>query len=722
MNTTFFRVPMKPAGGMPTYQQQQPAAEPGAGVSARLSDAAGAIYQQGANQRAKGLDTLGQGIQQAAKAGYDLYTDYQTSKAKDAWLQYKQGAQKLQADLNTLQGKDAVDPQNGVEAKIKAWREQRRQEISKNLGGMAAGQFARAADSTDAGMDAWATGKVHAEKVNYGNEQSAAYIQLRQNEALANADNPAAMEALLREIDTEISDNMAPRNGWDATIIQAKQQAIRQKTLTQAISDKIAGEQLGAANNLLKIYGPQLGGAAEGLRAHLNATSRELDARERAKRAERQDDVHSRARDAIKAWETGQDSPTAPSRQEVLSAYGAEKGPRFWSMLENYRQFGDDMKTLGAMTPEQQNKLYEKRTPIPGDGFASAQEGHERLARAIKADQEWRRKDPVNYLLAKDNEVQTAFKAWQDSPSPENTQSYVMKLRSGAAARGMRQSLSEAQPVLTKEAAENLAWRISNSDKPAEAIIQQKNAWGDYWPSVERQLVQDNKMPGGLRVIAAGMDAQSGNLLASTFRNPKFIEQSRDALGLTKFKAKELHQTVQSELAPFVATLRAQGDLEAESRLTDSTERLTMTYMLQGFDMKEAAKKSAKDVALNQYGIHGSYRVPAGKDLDTISKGADNALLELTSNPDILTLPQLRGVSPEYIRRAYRGSLHRDASWVTAPDESGLMLYAGGKNVFYANGKPVFLTWEDLEKSSKNDKRILANPADVLKNYVPGVW
>lgn len=281
MNSSF-RVPVKAGGGMPTYQQQQPYPTPGVDTSARLSDSATHIYQQGADQQAKGLEKLGQGLEQAAKTGYDLYTDYQTSKAKDAWLQYKQGAEAQKAELNTLVGQQAIDKENGVSARIEKWKQAKKEELTKNLGDMARGLFERAASDVDSHLTNWGIGKTHVETVNYGNEQSAAYIQLRQNEALANADNPAALKALFNEIDTEISGNMAPRNGWDATIIQAKQQTIRQKTLMEAITERIKGEQLGQANALINAWGADLGGHANVLKAQVNAKGRELEARARA--------------------------------------------------------------------------------------------------------------------------------------------------------------------------------------------------------------------------------------------------------------------------------------------------------------------------------------------------------------------------------------------------------------------------------------------------------
>ena len=281
MNMNSFRVPIKPGGGMPTYQQQQQYPTPGVDTSARLSDTAAQIYQQGAAQQAQGMEKLGQGLEQASKAGYDLYTDYQTTQAKDAWLQYKQGAQKLQAQLGSLSGKDAIDDKNGVIAQMKTWREQTRAEVAGRLGGMAAGLFDRAASETDATLDSWATGKVHAEGINYGNATSKAHISLAQNQALADAASPAAFGAQLGVIKAEL-ENIARRSGYDDAWVEAGLQDIRQKTLIQAISDSIAGEQLGKANSIIKDNAPLLGGHVDALRAKAAAKGRELEARSRA--------------------------------------------------------------------------------------------------------------------------------------------------------------------------------------------------------------------------------------------------------------------------------------------------------------------------------------------------------------------------------------------------------------------------------------------------------
>lgn len=366
MNNSF-RVPVKAGAGMPTYQQQQPYPTPGVDTSARLSDSAAQIYQQGADQQAKGMEKLGQGLEQASKAGYDLYTDYQTSKAKDAWLQYKQGAQKLQAQLGSLAGKDAVDDKNGVVAQLKSWREQARGEISGKLGSMAAGLFDRAASETDATLDAWATGKVHSEAINYGNATSKANISLAQDQAVADAANPAAFGKQMGVVKAEL-ENMAKRSGYDDAWVQASLQDVQQKTLTQAISDKIAGEQLGTANNMIKAYGPLLGGNADALRARANAKGRELEARARADAAQAETAALKGKVDAFNSDTAGMSDA---EKLDVLDkTYGGDAKNK-----KVYRAILDDVAYEAGAKADLRNKAQAIRLRGIEDSLAEAAKG-----------------------------------------------------------------------------------------------------------------------------------------------------------------------------------------------------------------------------------------------------------------------------------------------------------------------------------------------------------
>lgn len=289
MNSSF-RVPFKPAARAPEYQRQQAYPVPGLNANARLSDSAAGIARQTiaaqqdfADQQAKQLDFLGKNVTKAAETAHDLYVDYETSKAKDAYLQYRQAAAQKQAELDTgLQGKDAIDEKTGVQAQLSAWREQARAAAAQSTGGGIAGSlFERAAAEVDSNMDVWATQKVHRAAVDYGNATSKANIALKQNEALALAGDPFEFGKRMGVIKAEY-EAMAKRSGYGAEWVEASLQDVRQKTLIQAISDAISGEQLGNANAMIKAYGSQLGGAAEGLRARVSAKGRELEARARA--------------------------------------------------------------------------------------------------------------------------------------------------------------------------------------------------------------------------------------------------------------------------------------------------------------------------------------------------------------------------------------------------------------------------------------------------------
>lgn len=275
-----FRVPdNRSAARMPEYQRQN-FATPGADVSARLSDAAAGIYERGADQTGRQLMALGGAVQQSAKVGNELYVDYQTSKAKEAWLTYKQEAAKKQAELAILQGKNALG-ESGVEAQLRQWQQAARENLSKNLGGMATKLFDNAAAQTDAGLDSWAVGKVHAEALRYENKTSEAHISLLQDEALANANDPAELAKRMSGIKGELK-AIAGRSGLDETWINAEFKSDQQKILTKAIADRIEGEQMGEAASLIRTYGSELGGTAETLKARFRAKGRELEARARA--------------------------------------------------------------------------------------------------------------------------------------------------------------------------------------------------------------------------------------------------------------------------------------------------------------------------------------------------------------------------------------------------------------------------------------------------------
>ena len=270
------------SGTLPTYQGNGQAYAPGAGVSARLSDAGGRLAGEAAQESARGLANLAKAGDRAVQVGINAYEDYQMARARDAFNKYQQEEMELRARLNTLKGQNALGDE-GVEAQLGRWRTGARQRFAEELGtnSVASLMFGRAADRQDAETDAWAIGKVDRECTAYANGVDEAAIINATNKAMQDPMNHAAVGEAVGTIRATY-ESMARRNGWDASYRDAKFGEARQKMFGEMIVNAIQAEDLGTARSLLKIHGADLGGLKGTLEARIQAKGRELASRARA--------------------------------------------------------------------------------------------------------------------------------------------------------------------------------------------------------------------------------------------------------------------------------------------------------------------------------------------------------------------------------------------------------------------------------------------------------
>lgn len=270
------------SGALPTYQGNGQVYAPGAGVSARLSDASGRLAGEAAQESARGLANLAKAADRAVQVGINAYEDYQVARAKDAFNKYQQEEMELRARLNTLKGQNALGDE-GVEAQLGRWRTGARQRFAEELGtnSVASLMFGRAADRQDAETDAWAIGKVDRERTAYANGVDEAAIINATNKAMQDPMDHAAVGEAVGTIRATY-ESMARRNGWDASYRDAKFGEARQKMFGEMITNAIQAEDLGTARSLLKIHGADLGGLKGTLEARIQAKGRELASRARA--------------------------------------------------------------------------------------------------------------------------------------------------------------------------------------------------------------------------------------------------------------------------------------------------------------------------------------------------------------------------------------------------------------------------------------------------------
>lgn len=525
----------------------------------------------------------------------------------------------------------------------------------------------------------------------YGRQQKSAWeesvlqgdIEEFQKVVAQNYNNPELIEFSRDALRQRIA---GMRPGMDNRALFSR---LDSQTAGSIIEGYLAHDNIRGARGALDKYRDLLGGEVNRVEASIASHARALESRARARQAEARLDISARIQDSMAAWGQGQEAPTAPTRAEVMAAYG-EKGEAVWREVEAGRQYGADMQAIGTMTSEQQRQLLEERKPVPGEGYADAMKRYVLLENAVQKDNELRQEDPGAYLVLRDAGVKSALDAFSKASTPENAKAYARAVRAGMEARGM--DFDSGTPLLPKRQADAMAGSIVRSEDPAGQLAGLQQTFGKDWPAVERQIVQGNKLPSAMRVMAGGMETEDGRLLMDSYRNKDFTKQSEASLNV---KEADVRVTVRGKLEDMLATVRAQGDLSMDAALVDSATRLTLTYMQRGDDMDDAVSKAVQAVGGDRYSYRDSYRIPVTLDADKVAYGARRALRDVALG-DTLTTPRAVSLPQGYVDESFAATVRREGTWVTMPDESGLQLFALGRPVRDKDGKPIVKTWDEL--------------------------
>lgn len=121
-----------------------------------------------------------------------------------------------------------------------------------------------------------------------------------------------------------------------------------------------------------------------------------------------------------------------------------------------------------------------------------------------------------------------------------------------------------------------------------------------------------------------------------------------------------------------------------------------MIYYREGDAPERAAARAYRNVLGREYTMMETYRVPNEYVADQISSEAELLLQSMTG--DGFAIPRsLSGLSPEHAKSAYMSVLLEQGYWVTASDESGLMLYDGDRRpVMTTKWEPAVFTWAEI--------------------------
>lgn len=207
------RVPEKRAGGIPKYRQQAVYdTTPGANLSARLSDNAGGIAAQGAREGWQAVSNTGKAVQVAAKVGFDLYSEYNRTKAMEAYNSFQES---MQGDLygeNGIFNRKGEKALNAVPDAEKLLRE-RASEFSRDLGGMGKDIFETQVGTYNRQLlpqvQRHETSQFNEWRVNTAKTRA----ELAKNAALENYGDPEVFAQKVQESGVAIME-IANINGW----------------------------------------------------------------------------------------------------------------------------------------------------------------------------------------------------------------------------------------------------------------------------------------------------------------------------------------------------------------------------------------------------------------------------------------------------------------------------------------------------------------------------
>ena len=420
--------------------------------------------------------------------------------------------------------------------------------------------------------------------------------------------------------------------------------------------------------------------------------------------------------------------------QDFVDAYGGDTA----TAMKAYDNYSKELKlyadknTLGTMTPDQVAEMVKRYEPQPGaEGFAQDARRANELAAAYNQIVKERDQDPAAYALARLPAVQEAYRVMTDIQkdnlaSPEQKQQAAQRFAEVTMQEQGRVGVHPAdRAVLPKAVVQEIGLDIMKpaaDGQPAniaQNIEKQAQLWGRYWPQVYRQIQKDASPV--VRVLGSGVKPQAASILTA-LAPMKLSDILKDD---SSEKDKTIKDDVLKAFKPFASTLMGQADgLALFNDFRGQAEKLAAYYVVGGMTSSDAATKAFEDMLGFKYTFYGSngifgtnwntgdrFRVPKSEPtpMEQIVRGSQ--LLREQLKPEDFAPPRdtIGGLRPDYLGQV-KPNAYRDAVWVTAPGDVGLMLVYNDQAVRSKDGQPFIRTWEQLGAAAKGEAPTYFSP------------
>lgn len=404
---------------------------------------------------------------------------------------------------------------------------------------------------------------------------------------------------------------------------------------------------------------------------------------------------------------SGQDDLDTASRfspEQVTAKFGADEGAKINEQITDARSFGQTMNEIKTANPAEIQSLVEREEPTGPDKFGRESKQFNITLKAIQARNKAIANDPSAYVLTNSQIAQAsfanfteAFQSGDPAAIAESAREYSTIQRSTQEDLGVH---PQGVQLLPKQFEDQLAKQLNDFSQGGEKVAAQldslKTAFGSEWSTVQRQLQQNKKMGGGLRVMS-GMDFGPEMIRLGEALSIKQIEY-KDVIGNDSFNA--IKADTREELEDFQLTLRGQPGAEAAfTQHKTAIESLAMKYISDGTfdDTGDAIEQAKGDVLDSRFTFVDTYRVPANLNAGDVEFGVDDFMDRIQDGEFNLRVPDSGVVGNlEDRREVYLSALRPKP--ITEPNGDGILFVdQNGNAIFKENGDPLIVPWKELQ-------------------------
>ena len=419
----------------------------------------------------------------------------------------------------------------------------------------------------------------------------------------------------------------------------------------------------------------------------------------------KQDDARLKAdadrvlRDAVAMHKDGVVDPVELKPEFFNRTYGAD-GPRLHAEYVKSRDMGSDIGNFRTMSESEIRAEITRDAPVPGAGYASADERQGVRVQAAQRILQARETDPVGYVTQTNESLKRLRARIDDQQTPAESRPALVQ-------QFVRESLAEqnrlgirAPAILSPGQADAIAQRAMAAQRPedsANLIAGLEAEYGtQFFPQVFGELVRAKKISGELLLIP-NLPSQAAREAVSRMAR---VKESDLTAGIDADGQKMVKEAVTAKLEEFAKTVPMMTEQAVGVVNSYETSMRKLAYSMVAGGMKPSdAATQAGAMLLGHYQFDGTMRMPTSVNAGDVKRGA--AFMVKTDMTGIDVPRDLVGARrPDELAAEWQDTVRSRPMWFTSDDDSGLSLYAQAANgVRYRvtrGGRPVTYSWADL--------------------------